>query len=147
MRPDQQIQINSLLLDREELFVRIHDIEQAAAALLGEPYPFTRPVLPSDARSKRKPTAPRAASPGDPLRRLEGLETAYRVTYRRFGQIVTEDHDDLDALRTLLSARGANLAVTRLETIDLGGRTKAVLLDTKSSVSPRPAQSGRARAV
>jgi hypothetical protein len=32
MRPDQQIQINSLLLDREELFVRIHDIEQAAAA-------------------------------------------------------------------------------------------------------------------
>jgi hypothetical protein len=101
MRPDQQIQINSLLLDREELFVRIHDIEQAAAALLGEPYPFTRPVLPSDARSKRKPTAPRAASPGDALRRLEGLETAYRVTYRRFGQIVTEDHDDLDALRTL----------------------------------------------
>jgi hypothetical protein len=132
MRPDQQIQINSLLLDREELFVRIHDIEQAAAALLGEPYPFTRPVLPSDARSKRKPTAPRAASPGDALRRLEGLETAYRVTYRRFGQIVTEDHDDLDALRTLLSARGANLAVTRLETIDLGGLPKAVLLDTKS---------------
>jgi hypothetical protein len=132
MRPDQQIQINSLLLDREALFVRIHDIEQAAAALLGEPYPFTRPTLPSDAKSKRKPTAPRAASPGDPLRRLEGLETAYRVTYRRFGQIVTEDHDDLDALRTLLSAQGANLTVTRLETIDLGGRTKAVLLDPKS---------------
>ena len=132
MRPDQQIQINSLLLDREELFVRIHDIEQAAAALLGAPYPFTRPALPSDAKPKRKPAAPRSNSPGDPLRRLEGLETAYRVTYRRFGQIVTEDHDDLDALRTLLSAQGANLTVTRLETIDLGGRPKAVLLDTKS---------------
>jgi hypothetical protein len=132
MRPDQQIQINSLLLDREALFVRIHDIEQAAAALLGAPYPFTRPALPSDAKPKRKPAAPRPTSPGDPLRRLEGLETAYRVTYRRFGQIVTEDHDDLDALRTLLSAQGANLTVTRLETIDLGGRTKAVLLDPKS---------------
>jgi hypothetical protein len=52
------------------------------------------------------------------------------VTYRRFGQVVTEDHDDLDALRTLLSAQGANLTVTRVETIDLGGRTKAVLLNT-----------------
>lgn len=128
MRPDQQIQINSLLLDREERFVRIHDIEQAAAALLGAPYPFTRPALPSDAKPKRKPAAPRPASPADPLRRLEGLETAYRVTYRRFGQIVTEDHDDLDALRTLLSAQGAHLTVTRIETTDLGGRTKAVLL-------------------
>ena len=128
MRSNQQIQINSLLLDREERFVRIHDIEQAAAALLGAPYPFTRPALPSDARPKRKPTAPRPASPGDPLRRLEGLETAYRVTYRRFGQIVTEDHDDLDALRALLSAQGAHLTVTRIETTDLGGRTKAVLL-------------------
>jgi hypothetical protein len=132
MRPDQQIQINSLLLDREELFVRIHDIEQAAAALLGAPYPFTRPALPSDAKPKRKSMAPRAASPGESLRRLEGLETAYRVTYRRFGQVVTEDHDDLDALRTLLAAQGANLTVTRIETTDLGGRTKAVLLATSS---------------
>eukprot|EP01031_Cornospumella_fuschlensis_P012771 gene12771-15607_t len=112
-----------------------------AAAILGEPYPFTRPALPSDAKLKRKPTAaassssPRSAAPASPaalaresLRRLEGLETAYRVTYRRFGQVVTEDHDDLDALRTLLSSQGANLTVTRVETIDLGGRTKAVLL-------------------
>ena len=94
--------------------------------------PSSSTPVPSDSRPKRKPAALRPAPPGDPLRRLEGLETAYRVTYRRFGQIVTEDHDDLDALRTLLSARGANLAVTRLETIDLGGRTKAVLLDPKS---------------
>ena len=138
MRPDQQIQINTLLLSREEQFVRVYDLEQAAAAILGEPYPFTRPALPSDVRLKRKPTArpsersggfqPPSAAPRDSLRRLEGLETAYRVTYRRFGQVVTEDHDDLDALRTLLSSQGANLTVTRVETIDLGARTKAVLL-------------------
>lgn len=147
MRADQQIQINGLLLQREELFVRVHDLETAAAAILGEPYPFTRPSLPSDTRLKRKPT-PRLASAAssasgpavspaalarEALRRLEGLETAYRVTYRRFGQVVTEDHDDLDALRTLLASQGASLAVTRIETIDLGGRTKAVLLE---SVAP-----------
>jgi hypothetical protein len=142
VRAGQQIQINGFLLQREELFVRVHDLEQAAAAILGEPYPFTRPALPSDTKTKRKPSAPRSASSAPPaspaesaresLRRLEGLETAYRVTYRRFGQVVTEDHDDLDALRTLLASQGANLTVTRIETIDLGGRTKAVLLEKMS---------------
>lgn len=127
MRPDQQIQINTLLLQREELFVRIHDLEKSAAALLGEPYPWVRPPLPSDPRNKRKSSSARTAA-RDPLRKLEGLETAYRVTYQRFGQSVQEDHDDLEALRTLLAAQGKNLAVTRLETIDLGGRTKAVLI-------------------
>ena len=139
MRADQQIQINGLLLQREELFVRVYDLEQAAAALLGEPYPFTRPALPSDLRLKRKPTPrpsersggfPPPSAPRESLRRLEGLETAYRVTYRRFGQVVAEDHDDLDALRTLLASQGAHLTVTRIETIDLGARTKAVLLET-----------------
>ena len=127
MRADQQIQINTLLLAREELFVRIHDLEKSAAALLGTPYPFTCPSLPSDPRNKRK-SSPARATTRDPLRKLEGLEGAYRVTYQRFGQSVQEDHDDLDALRTLLASQGKNLAVTRLETIDLGGRTKAVLI-------------------
>ncbi len=129
MRSDQQIQINGLLLQREELFVRIHELEQAAAAVLGEPYPFTRPPLPSDPRNRRKPGALRTAAARDPLRRLEGLETSYRVIYHRFGQAVQEDHDDLDALRTLLASQGKNLQVIRIETVDFGGRTKAVLLD------------------
>lgn len=136
MRSDQQIQVNGLLLQREELFVRIHELERAAAAILGEPYPFTRPPLPSDLRGKKK--AVRAAA-RDPLRRLEGLETAYRVTYRRAGQSVQEDHDDLDALRTLLAAQGTHLQVMKIETVDLGGRTKAVLIEaTAVVVAPAP---------
>ena len=137
MRADQQIPINTLLLTREELFVRDYELEQAAAAILGEPYPFKRPALPSDVRLTRKPTPrlpersagfPPPSAARESLRRIEGLETAYRVTYRRFGQVVTEDHDDLDALRTLLASQGAHLTVTRIETIDLGGRTQAVLI-------------------
>ena len=139
MRPDQQIQINNLLLNREELFVRVYDLEHAAAAILGEPYPFTRPSLPSDVRLKRKPSALRSESSSatrESLRTLEGQETAYRVTYRRFDQVVTEVHDDLDALRTLLFSQGNNLRVTRVETIDLGGRTRAVLLEFATAVEP-----------
>ncbi len=129
MRPDQQIRINGLLLQREELFVRIHEIEAAASSILGEPYPFTRPPLPSDTRSKRKPGAARAsAAARDPLRKLEGRELAYRVTYERSGQTVVEDHDELSALRTLLAAQGATLRVTRIETVDLGGKRVATLL-------------------
>ena len=46
--------------------------------MLGEPYPFERPSLPSDQRGKRK--AVKAGGPGrDPLRRLEPGETGYRV--------------------------------------------------------------------
>lgn len=131
MRSDQQILINGLLLQREELFLRIHELESAADAILGEPYPFVRPILPSDNRGKRKPGSQgRAAVLGkDPLRRLESGETAFRVTYRRFGQTVHEDHDEVDALRSLLLAQGKTLSVTRIETIDFAGHTKAVLLD------------------
>ncbi len=144
MRPDQQIQINTLLLQREELFVRIHDLEKTAAAILGEPYPFTRPPLPSDVRTKRKsPVLPRAASglsgaggARESLRRLEGLEIAYRITYRRFGQVGQEEHDALEALHTLLASQGAQLTVTRVETIDLGGRTKAVLIGDSADGRP-----------
>lgn len=129
MRPDQQIRINGFLLQREELFVRIHDIEAAASSILGEPYPFTRPPLPSDTRSKRKPGAARAtAAARDPLRKLEGRELAYRVTYARSGQTVVEDHDELSALRTLLAAQGVSMRVTRIETVDLAGKRVATLL-------------------
>lgn len=124
MRADQQIQINTLLLQREELFVRIHELERAASAILGEPYPFVRPALPSDQpRPKRKAARPAA----DPVRPLEGRETAYRVTYRRAGQVVTEEHDDPAALRTLFASQGTHLQVTRLETLDHGARPKALL--------------------
>lgn len=127
MRHDQQIRINGLLLQREELFVRVHECERAIEALLDKPYPFARPTLPSDRRGKRKPGPARAAAK-DPLRPLEASEQAYRVTYLRAGQTGREDHDDLAALRTLLASQGTDLRVTRIETIDAGGRVKSVLL-------------------
>lgn len=135
MRADQQIQINTLLLEREALFVRIHELESAASALLGEPYPFTRPALPSDARpARRKSAGSRPAA--DPVRALAGRETAYRVTYRRAGQLVTEDHDDPAALRTLFASQGTHLQVTRLETLDHGARPQALLF----TADPAPAR-------
>ncbi len=135
MRSDQQIQINRLLVQREECFVRIHELEHAAATILGEPFPFTRPPLPSDLPFRRKSTPARPTAQRDLLRRLEGTETAYRVTYQRFGQTVQEDHDNLDALRTLLASQGAQLRVIRIETIDFGDRARSVLLELSPEVT------------
>jgi hypothetical protein len=135
MRRDQQIRINELLLQREELFLRIHAAETEVSRLLGAPWPFVRPALPSDRRARRKPGAPAAAvsapsaAPAFPAapRRLEPGETAYRVTYRQFAQILTETHYDPAALATLLACRTDNLQVLRLETLDTAGAPSAVL--------------------
>ena len=128
MSADSQIRINALLLQREALFVRVHEIEGAVSKLLGEPYPFTRPALPSDQRGKKKSPA-RAAAAGakDKLRKLEPDETAFRVTYRQQGQLRVETHDSLEALRTLLAAQSAQLEVQLIETLGSDGTIKAVL--------------------
>jgi hypothetical protein len=126
------IRLNSLLLEREALFLRIHELEHAVAAIFGEPYPFTRPPLPSDSRIKRKPSTARptsgVAKVKDPLRKLEPGETAYRVTYRHLGQTRTETHDSADALRTLLTAQGSALQVLALATLAPDGTVQAVLI-------------------
>jgi hypothetical protein len=131
MSADSQIRINALLLQREALFVRVHEIESAVSKLLREPYPFTRPALPSDQRVKRKAAVRTpAAGAKDKLRKLEPDETGYRVTYRQQGQIRVETHDSPDALRTLLAAQSAQLEVQLIETVDNAGTVKAVLHGT-----------------
>ena len=133
MRPDQQIRLNELLLAREAQFVRVHEL---AAKLLGEPYPFFKPPLPSDARGKRKAAAPRPAlGARERLRRLEEGEAAYRVTYRQFDQVVTEEHDALEAIRTLCASQGAQLQVVRIETLDAGGGVKDVLFASEPTAA------------
>ena len=137
--PDaSQIRINALLLEREALFLRVHEIEHAASAILGEPYPFERPALPSDQRSKRKP-AKRAAAGGvkekSKLRKLDETsgETAYRVTYRQQGQERSETHDIADGINTLLAAQSAQLQVLLIETVDAEGAVVAVLFGDDAS--------------
>ncbi len=135
--PDEpRIRINALLLQREELFVRVHDIERSVNDILGEPWPFEPPSLPSMRRSKAKPTKKRAAASAptkgakpaadEPkLRKLDeqGGETAYRVAYLQRGQSREEIHDTPEALQTLLAAQGAQLQVTAIDIVDAQGQS------------------------
>ncbi len=167
MATPRQILVNQLLLEREALWVRVHEIEREAAKWLGEPYPFERPELPSDRKKKRRggggpggtPTGGRgepaagaaagaireaagaagrveasisSAGPGPAatpavLRRLEDGESGYRVSYAAHGRAATEVHDELDAVRVAVASQGANLRVTRIETVDANGAGRATL--------------------
>ena len=131
MRRDQQIKVNEMLLEREELFLRIHAAEKEVLRIMGGDYPFTTVELPSNRRGKRK-IAPVRAAPAPAhadaserapitLRRLEAGEARYRVTYRQFAQVVVEEHSDFDAVRTLLACQSSQLQVQKLETLRADG--------------------------
>lgn len=129
MADESRIRINALLLQREGLFVRVHEIESRVNDILGEPWPFEPPSLPSMRRSKAKPAKKRGASPTakgneeTKLRKLDEArgETAYRVSYIQRGQNREEVHDTPEALQTLLAAQGTQLRVTAIDVIDANG--------------------------
>ncbi|MCF3648646.1 hypothetical protein [Synoicihabitans lomoniglobus] len=133
MPDESQIRINTLLLEREALFLRVNALEQQAADLLGEPFPFEPPVLPSNRRGKRKAT--RRAKPGAnkiKLRKLAEGESAYRVNYRQHGTVRTERYDVAEPLLTLLAAQGAELEVLTIETVDAQDVATATLFGPAS---------------
>ncbi len=61
------------------------------------------------------------------LRRLDETETAYRVTYRQFGQTHVETHLDHAALTTLFACQSPRLEVLALETLYAAGSVSARL--------------------
>jgi len=133
MRRDQQIKVNEMLLEREELFLRIHAAEKEVMRIMGGDYPFTTVELLSNRRTKRKTVPTRATTATAPapadtteratitLRRLEPGEARYRVTYRQFAQVVVEEHGDFEAVRTLLACQSSQLQVQKLETLRADG--------------------------
>jgi hypothetical protein len=125
----QRIRVNQLLLEREACFARVYECEQAVAQLLGEPYAWERPVLPSDQRAKRKPGVGKGGGAArEILRRLEPGEAKFRVTYQNLGREAVEEHEDVEALRGLLASQTARLQVLRVETVAADGATVATLI-------------------
>jgi len=140
MRLDQQIRVNALLLEREELFVRVHELERRIEALLGGPYPFERPKLPSDQKPKRKAGPVRAEKPPTqtPELRPEPGEERYRIHYRQGSQCFTEEHVNLKALQQVLSAQSSALQVLRIEAVTPAGEILRVLLNSNSQPPASP---------
>lgn len=132
MTPEQQIQINELLLHREEAFARIYDIEQEINALLGAAYPFTVPQLPSHTKPKKK-RAKKKTSKLIKLRTLEANESAYKIVYEQDGQTMTETHTQLAAVEQLLQLQATTLIVSEIFAIDSTGDVVSVLYQKKKT--------------
>jgi len=114
------IQIQTLLMEREDSLLKISDLEQKINAILGQPYPLAPPdELPSahprkKAKKKRQPAAPKAVK----LRPLNPeTESAYRIIYLQNQTHVEEIHLDAKALDRLINTSTQTDEPHRIETV------------------------------
>jgi hypothetical protein len=121
---EELIAINSLLIEREAVFARVHTLESRMSCLLGEPYPFEAPAvtLPSSIK-KMASKSKKAAKQKAPLkpRRLNDNEVAYRLSWRDKGQAVAQELTDLRSIVALFQESLPGMKLLQIETIDLNG--------------------------
>jgi hypothetical protein len=118
---EKPIQINQLLLEREEVLSELFDLELQISMTLGQHYPFDLP-RPLPSLQKRKPVRPRKPAQPMPFRLRdldEETETAYRIFYRDQDTNRQELHTDPHALHLLLDIPLPHIAVQRIETVSI----------------------------
>ena len=117
---EELIAINSLLIEREAEFARVHAIEAEITALLGAHYPFEPPAVTIPSTIQKKPSkANRAPKPaGLKLRRLAPGEVGYRLTWIDKGRRVRNTVTDLRALAPLLHDSPPGIQLLSVETLD-----------------------------
>jgi hypothetical protein len=120
--PEELIAINSLLIEREAEFARVHITESRINELLKADYPFEAPsvTLPSSIKKKaNKPKKTKSKAVTVKPRRLNNSEVAYRITWIDKGQTTEQKATDLKHLTTLLQDSLPGMKLLELETIDL----------------------------
>lgn len=120
--PEELIAINSLLIEREAAFARVHTAESQINELLGGEYPFEAPrtELPSSIKkkvAKRKKTKAKAATLKP--RRLNEAEVAYRLTWMDRGQAYEENCTGLKQVTALLEDALPEMKLIKIETVDI----------------------------
>ena len=117
---NSKIQIQTLLMEREEGLLEISAIEQKINTVLGQLYPFDPPrTLPSTMRRK-KPKVQRGASGRTPLkiRPLDPeTEAAYRIRYRQDHEECIEIHLDGKALARFAHSAPSSIQIHTIETV------------------------------
>ncbi|CAA6677417.1 MULTISPECIES: hypothetical protein [unclassified Lentimonas] len=122
---EELIAINSLLIEREAEFARVHSIEAQISELLGAEYPFDPPEVIVPSTIKKKPTKAKKAAKAKPLkvRRLADGEIAYRFTWIDKGQTVTNELTELKAIDTLIDDALPGMKLLKVETLDFDSAT------------------------
>ncbi len=132
----KQIQINQLLMEREDRLVEVFELERQISIVLGGAlYPLELPVdLPSCQKCKkvkRKKAETAAAATPFRLRKLDPeTETAYRITYCQNETETVEIHTDPRPLALLLNTPLPNLNVLRIETLNAKNENEWAVVET-----------------
>ena len=123
MPGSDEIQINELLMQREEQFNIVYDLEQEVEKILGIPIAFELPrSLPSQAKRKKVPKPkkqnliPKFKLPG-----LSSDEIAYQITYQSSTETIIEKHIDQTPLETLLKNTPKSIRIIKIETVNRDG--------------------------
>jgi len=128
---EELIAINSLLIEREAEFARVHSIEAQISELLGAEYPFDPPEVIVPSTIKKKPTKAKKAAKAKPLkvRRLASGEVGYRFTWIDKGQTVTNELTELKAVDALIQDALPGMKLLKVETLDFDSATVETLYD------------------
>ncbi len=132
-----QIQINQLLMEREDRFVEVSELERQIHLILGgDPYPLAAPDMLPSRQKRKKPKRPPAETKAVPVRvrKLDPeTEAAYRICYLDNDVEKTEIHTDPKPLAVLANTALPNLTVQQIETVqrsDSGGWIPVEILHT-----------------
>ena len=122
--PEELIAINSLLIEREEAYARVAEIEQSICHLLGADFPFEPPrAIPSSAHKRKASKKRRAASKkaqGPPkIRRLKPGECAYRFTWSEKEHVQVREATELRAIETFIKHPTSGNKLLKVETLDI----------------------------
>lgn len=131
--PEELIAINSLLIEREAAFARVHTAENRINELLGGDYPFEAPnaILPSSIKkgARKKPKKAKAKVVTIKPRRLNLSEVAYRITWSEKGRTSEQNATELKHLTALLQKTLPGMKLLKIETVDLHGQSVEIIFE------------------
>ena len=130
---EELIAINSLLIEREAEFARVHSIETQISELLGAEYPFDPPevIVPSTIKKKASKAKRTAKAAPLKIRRLAAGEVAYRFTWIDKSQTVTNEVTELKSVDALINDALPGMKLLKVETLDFDSATIETLYETE----------------
>ena len=130
---EELIAINSLLIEREAEFARVHSIEAEISALLGAEYPFDPPEVTIPSTIKKKASKAKRAAKAAPIkiRRLADGEVAYRFVWIDKGQTVTNELTELKAVDALINDSLPGMKLLKVETLDFDSAAVETLYEVE----------------
>jgi len=121
MPTSDEILLNELLMEREEYFGTVFNLEQEVYKVLGTEIDLESPInLPSKQKRKKKSKVPKIQKKKSfKLRKLKESEAAFSVKYQNKDDLITEKLIDPLAIETLIQTPPKFLVILSVHTVSM----------------------------